>query len=93
MRRTAPPDIQREPLPKRMVEYSVISTLNLPWSEFVRGMGAGRVLIQTNPPPTAMVPLPTAGFDSGNKVAALTVNSLYGAVAFIVNPDRSLSHG
>jgi len=33
------------------------------------------------------------GFDSGNKVAALTVNSLYGAVAFIVNPDRSLSHG
>src|ERR1700733_1860676 len=64
MRRTEPPDIQREPLPKRMVEYSDISTLKLPRTEFVPGsiciIGTACVLTQTNPPPTAIAPLPKA---------------------------------
>jgi len=37
IRRTEFPDIQREPLPKRMVEYSDISILKLLRTEFVRG--------------------------------------------------------
>ena len=32
-----------------------------------------------------------AGFDSSDKVAAFTVDSLNRAIAFITNPDRSLS--
>ena len=37
IRRTVRPDSQREPLPKRMVESSCISTLYFPRTEFVRG--------------------------------------------------------